>query len=390
MIQGSVTRQLPRWRPSRVNSFIIVGTVFGLLGQFPSVLESSQPAKTEWIGASDGHKLVWGVKGGIVLAVWPSGFRGEGVGGPRGLFRIGYECDGRMTLVNFVAVEPIVKGMRGFSELELSSVVKRDEPTTLRRGKFIWPYSQYPPANAKNAGNTVEDMRHLSVPGWFSHPSAGVEQLNVTFDVEKFNNGAHPWIVALMRSDMPQEVTFAIHAAPDSAPMESCILTATMGNYIRARNLWLRDRVVYSKTLWPDPVTARVGPVGFTAPKFFEESSMCRLRNGSLVVMLTTDEDDPSQIVPKPAHWHYQGRKVTQYWRAHPHKEHPLRIRVNGRFTYWMSRSPIPNGVAYENFELVQDYFDGQQFVFGITESSPPLFLGHEISIDASRCLMEK
>ena len=374
MIQSGMTRRRTHSRPSCVNSFIILGTVFGLLGYLPSVVQSSQLAKTEWICAADEHKLVWGVKGGIAFAVWPSGFRTEGLGGPRGLFRIGYERDGRMTLVNFIAVEPIVKGKRGFSELELSSVIKQDEPATLRRGKFIWPYSEYPPPNAKNRGNTVEDMQQLSVPGWFSHPSAGVEQLNVTFNVEKFNNGAHPWIVASVRSDIPQEVTFTIHAAPDSAPMESCILTATMGNYIRARHLWLRDRIVYSKTLWPGPVTAGVGPVGFTAPKFFEESSMCRLRNGSLIVMLTTDEDDPSQIVPKPAHWHYRGCKVTQYWHAYPHKEHPLRIRVNGRFTYWMSRSPIPNGVAYENFELVQDYFDGQQFVFGITESSPTRF----------------
>lgn len=87
---------------------------------------------------------------------------------------------------------------------------------------------------------------------------------------------------------------------------------------------------------------------------------MCHLRNGSLIVMLTTDEDDPSKIVPKPAHWRYQGCKVAQYRHAYPHKEHPLRIRVNGHFTYWMSRSPISNGVAYENFELMQDYFDGQ------------------------------
>jgi hypothetical protein len=374
MIRGGVTGQLPHSRPSRVNLLIILGTVFGLLGYFPSVLESSKPAKTEWIYATDGHTLVWGVKGGIVLAVWPGGFRTEGLGGPRGLFRIGYERDGRMTLVNFIAVEPIVKGKRGFSELEPSSVIRQGEPAKLRRGKFIWPCSEYPPSNAQNRAKTVADMQHLSVPGWFSRPSAGVEQLNVTFDVEKFNNGAHPWIVASVRSDMPEEVTFTIHAAPDSAPMESCILTATMGNYIRARHLWLRDRVVYSKTLWPDPVTAGVGPVGFTPPEFFEESSMCRLRNGSLIVMLTTDEDDPSQIVPKPAHWHYKGRKVTQYWRAYPHKEHPLRIRVNGRFAYWMSRSPIPMGVAYENFEFVRDYFDGQQFVFGITESSPARF----------------
>ncbi len=173
-----------------------------------------------------------------------------------------------------------------------------------------------------------EGMRRLSAPGWFSHPSPGVGQLNVVLDVEKFNNGAHPWIVASIRSDQPREVIFAIHAAPDSAPIRSCILTATMGNYIRARHLWLRDRVVYSKTLWPDPVAAGVGPVGFTRPEFFEESSMSRLRDGSLIVLITTDEDDPSKVVAKPANWHYRGLKVTQYWRAYPHQEHPLRIRV--------------------------------------------------------------
>ncbi len=44
------------------------------------------------------------------------------------MFRIGYERDGKMELVNFVAVEPIVGNKRGFSELELSSVVDEDEP----------------------------------------------------------------------------------------------------------------------------------------------------------------------------------------------------------------------------------------------------------------------
>jgi hypothetical protein len=211
----------------------------------------------------------------------------------------------------------------------------------------------------------------MRVPGWISHPSPGIEQLNVTFEVEKFNNGAHPRIVVSIRSDRPAELILAVHAAPDSAAMQSCILTATMGNYIRARHLWLRDRVVESRSLWPDPVAAGVGRIGFTRPEFFEQESMSCLEDGSLIAAITTDEDDPSQVIPELANWRYQGRKVTQYWRAHPHDEHPLSVRVNGRFTYWMSRTPIPNGVAYENFELVQDYFDGQQFIFGITESSP-------------------
>lgn len=374
MIGSGGIERLTHLKLSYVNSLLILGMLFSFYAFLPSVTQGSQGAKAKWICPDKGGKLIWGVKGGVVFAVWPTAFRKEGVGGPRGLFRIGYECDGKMKLVNFVAVEPIVGNKRGFSELEPSSVVEEDKPTRLRRGKFIWPSSEYPPRDVENRANTIEGMRRLSAPGWFSHPSPGVEQLNVVLDVEKFNNGAHPWIVASIRSDQPREVIFAIHAAPDSAPIRSCILTATMGNYIRARHLWLRDRVVCSKTLWPDPVAAGVGPVGFTRPEFFEESSMFRLRDGSLIVLITTDEDDPSKVVAKPANWHYRGLKVTQYWRAYPHQEHPLRIRVNGRFTYWMSRSPIPNGVAYENFELMRDYFDGQRFIFGVTELSPTQF----------------
>jgi hypothetical protein len=153
--------------------------------------------------------------------------------------------------------------------------------------------------------------------------------------------------------------------------MQSCILTATMGNYIRARQLWLRDRIVDSKTLWPNPAAAGIGRIGFTRAVFFDQDSISRLKDGSLIAAITTDEADPSQVVPDLANWRYKGRKVTQYWRANPHHEHPVRIKVNGRFTYWMSRTPIPNGVAYENFELVQNYFDAQQFTFGITESPP-------------------
>jgi len=369
-----MTRKLTQSRLNCVNSFIFIAMVFSLHGYLSPVVRGSQGTKIEWIRPVEAGRLIWGVKGGVVFAVWPSGFGKEGVGGPRGLLRIGYESDGEMALVNFIAVEPIAAGKRGLSELEPSSIAEQDTPLRLRRGKFIWPFSGYPPSNVEKRANTIEQMKHLLVPGWFSYPSPGVEQLNVTLDVEKFNNGAHPWIVASIRSDQPREVIFTIHAAPDSAPMQSCVLTSTMGNYIRARYLWLSDRVIYSKTLWPDPVTAGVGSVGFTRPVFFEESSMCRLKDGSLITMITTDEDDPSKVVPKLASWHYRGRKVTQYWRVNPHQKHPLRIRVNGRFTYWMSQSPIPNGVAYENFELMQDYFDGQRLTFGVTDLSPSGF----------------
>lgn len=374
MVGSAMTKRVGRLQSSRASWLLILGMGLVVCVHPPSMGRASQQGRAEWMRAGEEGTLIWGIKGGVVIAVWPSGFRKEGAGGPRGLFRVGYERDGEMRLVNFVAVEPIVGGARGFSELELSSIVRGSTPPGLRRGRFIWPSSEYPPPDSANRANTMEDMRALTVPGWLSHPSPGVEQLNIGFDVEAFNNGAHPWIVVSIRSDRPEEVIFTIHAAPESAPMRSCILTATMGNYIRARHLWLRDRIVRSKTLWPDPMTAGVGRLGFTRDEFFEEDSMCRLRDGSLLAALTTDEDDPSRVMPKLANWRYRGRKVAQYWRAHPRDEHPVRIRVNGRFVYWMSRTPIPNGVAYENFELVQDYFDGQHFIFGVTEQSPTKF----------------
>jgi len=102
--------------------FLMMGLL--LFGSEPSASQVSQKPHSEWIGAEKG-RLIWGIKGGIVLAAWPSGFNTKGAGGPRGLFRLGYERDGQMTLVNFVAIEPIVANKRGFSELEHSSIPKQ-------------------------------------------------------------------------------------------------------------------------------------------------------------------------------------------------------------------------------------------------------------------------
>ncbi len=65
------------------------------------------------------NQPVWGIRGGLLWAVPPAGFRG---GEPRGLIRVGYPVlpGKRYDLVNFIAVEPVVKGRRGFSELEHS------------------------------------------------------------------------------------------------------------------------------------------------------------------------------------------------------------------------------------------------------------------------------
>src|ERR1035437_308508 len=75
------------------------------------------------VGAGENtNQPVWGVRGGLLWAVPPGGFRLAS--GPQGLIRVGYpiSINGGYDLINFIAVEPIVNGQRGFSELELSAL----------------------------------------------------------------------------------------------------------------------------------------------------------------------------------------------------------------------------------------------------------------------------
>jgi hypothetical protein len=37
---------------------------------------------------------------------------------------------------------------------------------------------------------------------------------------------------------------------------------------------------------------------------------------------------------------------------------------------YWNSKSPIPGGVSFENFELVSPFRQGEEFVFSV--ETPP------------------
>ena len=78
--------------------------------------------------------------------------------------------------------------------------------------------------------------------------------------VEPFDNGARVRLVVSQRSDAPDEIQLAVHAEPGSAPLDYCILTATMGNLARTRLLWLKDEVVSSLRLYPDAQRGRLCP----------------------------------------------------------------------------------------------------------------------------------
>lgn len=302
-----------------------------------------------------GDPLIWGRKDGILFGLPSEG----GLPGPRGLIRVGVISPetGRPQLLNFVAIEPVVAGPGrrfdriAFSELEPS---KLDEGS---RGKRLWVD---PDEDFRGTLSTVaEAPEHI-------------ERLSVRIDVEEFTaNGAQVYLIASVDSDRPGELNLAVFQDKDSPGIEELTLTATMGNFERLRSLFLKDRTVDSRVLFK----------GATGDAFFEHENypldeMLRTREGDAIALCVTSERVPSSETNTPSSfWHYPLPRITQYWRV-PAKyiEPDLRVRVNGRASYWGSHKPVPNGVAFENFELRERYRPGQIFVFGVTTTEPWAF----------------
>jgi hypothetical protein len=256
----------------------------------------------------------------------------------------------RYDLINFIAIEPIVAGRRGFSELERSEL---DGVA----GKRI----QVESSEGISATNLV--------PGQLRIQNGGQEELEIGFRVEKFENGAHVRLVIRQRSDRPDEIRLSVFQEPDSAPLEYCILTATMGNMARTRQLWLDHDIVSSLKVYPD-----YRETAFAPHREYPLSRLHQTVAGGVLVALTNDEDDPAAIYPFPNSqlWHYAGCKVTQYWAKDAAGiRNDLQVVVNGRYTYWGSSQPIPGGVAFENFELRERFQDGETSIFGITRQTP-------------------
>lgn len=259
------------------------------------LLAGGSTRAADWVRAGlNTNQPIWGVRGGLLWAVPPGGFRSAS--GPRGLIRLGYpiSTNGGYNLINFIAVEPIVNGQRGFSELELSALDGA-------RGKRLWAVG-----DTNLAPGTSQPTL---VPGRLTQPSPGIEQLDVTLRVEPFDNGARVRLVVSQRSDEPDGIQLAVHADPGSAPIEYCILTATMGNLARTRRLWLKDEVISSLQLYPEHKDDNFAP-----HQTYPFDRLTQTTQRDVVVAVTTDEDDPASVYPFPGRrlWHYGGLKVTQ------------------------------------------------------------------------------
>jgi hypothetical protein len=270
---------------------------------------------------------------------------------PRGLICVGVSADNGTTaqLVNYIAVEPVAHGdgprhtRMAFSELE---------PSTLdpgKTGKRIW---------VENIAGTLT-----------------TDSLSVRIEVEPFSaNHAHVYLIATINAQCPHELQLAVHHYDDSAPIDELTLTATMGNYERLRNLWLKDETVSSLHLYAD-YTGN----DFVEKQTYPRDKMITTPNGDHIVFATTNEDNPAAVpVPGRTWWSYKAPRLTQYWRVPAaFVERDLRVRVNGRRVYWKSQTPLPGGTAFENFEVRQHYKRAQIFVFGLSPQQPPDIIGH-------------
>ena len=285
----------------------------------------------------------WGFPDGIQVGLHP-------LGGPRGLLRVyaPYLGHPRDRLVNFIAIEPIPAGgeERGFSELEHSEL-------DAAAGKRFW------------SSDALED----AAPRDPRHPTRGVvevvdgvEHLTVFVHAERFANGAEVSVRLRFRADRPREFELAAFRRAGSVELRTCVLTATMGNFARLRRLHLADAVVTPAQLWP----------GFEGAHFTEHgrAPLARVRRAgeAALVYATPDEPDPHAAAyadDTASHWRYFGSRAVQGWRVDEPSE-ALEVLVNGRWAYWMSTSGIPGGVAYENFEVLEPFREGQRLTFWI------------------------
>jgi hypothetical protein len=332
-------------------------------------IAKAQTQKPQWI-RPDNEKSspIWGIHNGIVVSLWPASIEKGGPGyegGPRGLLRIGYEYGSMVYLINYIAVEPVVNGDMEFSEVSPSQADGQ-------WGKLFW---------AADSINNESFSPYASTRGIITHPDAKhpeTEELSLYVFMEKFIDGAHPYIKLSIRSDNPGELCLQIFNHAGSAKMERCALTATMGNYSRLRLLYLKDKVIDSRKLF-----AGYNDIEFDEKDPYPAKEMIRNSKGDYLVYAESNEtfNELASWPQQPAYlagwgWRYRPfYKLTQYWRVDSAGYDPsLQVRVNGRAKYWGGDSPdkskymdVPGGPAFENFELRENYHTGQKFYFGLS-----------------------
>lgn len=198
--------------------------------------------------------------------------------------------------------------------------------------------------------------------------------LTVVFETSNFDKNKIPLNVALkIDKNKPREIEISTsNPMQDSKPVIYIHVSATAGNLGRIRDLYLRDEVVNSKDLYAGE---QPGNGCFYAIKLFD---LDRLKADSSGIIVYAGNDESgwvgewgSDVAP-----YYNKPKFYQYWRKYSGSYKPdLIVTVNGRDHYFSgfinpcNGKEVSGGVAYENFDMLEKYYDGQKFWFGYSEN---------------------
>lgn len=305
----------------------------------------------QWIMPdSDEDMPVWGIKKGIVLGIYPSRLSfGDISGGPRGLFRVGFESNGTLRFVNFMAVHPVNESKGKFvsagSELEKS-------PSDNRRGIRFYPYPVDYLQNPKRYHSTPSIDLAAEIL-----KEDGRQILQWGIKTEAFENGVEAFFVFRIDEHRFNEIQIESYILKGEKKVKYLVLSATFGNITRLRNLYLKDEIVFA----PELYKGKYGK-GFAPRKFFDLEHWPVDSEGDSLFIAGPDEYQPWKVKPYP---HKQ--KLLQYFRKEKGATvSDIRGLVNGREKYWHSIKTIPGGVAFENFAIVERFYQGQRFSFGI------------------------
>lgn len=331
----------------------------------------AQETKAAWIRpAAATDRSIWGLRDGIVFGLWPYTLEANQTGfggGPRGLIRVGLSYKGTIYHLNYIAIEPVVNGKIEFSEISNSKV---DD----HWGKMIW---------AADDSNRHSFQPTAMSRGVITHPDADhpeIEELSLYLFMEPFLHGAIPYFRLSVRSDRPAELGIQVFNRAGSSKMDQCAITATMGNYARLRKLYLKTDTIHAGELYKG-----FNDIDFMEKPAYPSSKMLRTNKGDYIAVAEGNENfrelsdwPQNDAYTKKVGWRYRPPfTVMQYWRRSADADPSLRIRVNGRATYWAGGSrdkslyvKIPGGPAFENFELQEKYTANQLFYFGFAKGS--------------------
>jgi len=329
--------------------------ITGCASKIPATTEGFGVKGDKWIvPRKDDHMPVWGIKEGIVVGIYPARLSfADYFGGPRGLLRIGFEYNGVLRFINFMAVTTLEESG---SRIIGQGSEMTDSPSDNKQGIQFFAYPVDYLDHPERYKTTPDHQLAASV-----RTRNGSKVLEWGIKTERFPDGQEIFIILRIDEKRFNEVEFESYVLKGKSKVDSLVLTSTFGNITRLRKVFLKGGVVNAKDIYPGDYGSR-----FSDLKYFSLSKIPHDKNGDLIFACAPDEKEPWKIKP-----YAHGAKLIQYYRKTAGTwDGDFRASVNARTKYWKSTQNIPGGVSFENMAIVEKYRKGQKFSYGFYRGS--------------------